>query len=513
MRASSKQRADRPVRVAIIGSGPAAFYAAEALLGQTQCPVAVDMFERLPTPYGLVRAGVAPDHQSIKAVSRRFERTAQRPGYRFFGNVTFGEHLLLSDLAQHYDQVLYGVGSAADRRLDIPGEDLAGCVHSSAFVGWYNGHPAYRDLAPDLSAERVLVVGNGNVAVDVARVLARTADELERTDIADHALERLRGSRVREIILAGRRGPLQGAFTPAELRELGRLEAADPVVSASELELDPVSASALSGASAQARRNLEILQEFSQRGAGGRGRTIRFRFLVSPVALEGNAEGRVEAVRLEHNALVRTDSGRVAARGTGQSERLAVQLVIPAIGYRAVALPGVPFDARQAVIPNREGRVLRAADSGVPLLAEYVVGWARTGPRGLIGSHKAGSEEVARRMIADAEALVGERRALAPPEAIAALLERRGAKPVAFSEWQLLDAEEVARGADRGAPRRKVVEVDQMLEVIEQKKRSDQVPEAIEQKKRSDQVPEAIEQKKRSDQVPEAIEQKKRRDG
>lgn len=458
----------RPLRIAIIGSGPAAFYATEVLLRQKDLPVQVDMFERLPTPFGLVRAGVAPDHQSVKGVSRVFERTASRPGYRFFGNVSFGDQLGLAEIAEHYDQILYAVGSAADRTLGIAGENLRRCVPSTAFVGWYNGHPSFRHLAVDPSVRRVVVVGNGNVAVDVARILARTAAELASTDIADHALAVLERSCVEEIVLVGRRGPVQAAFSPAELRELGRLADADLVVDPNELVLDEHSQRQLCSAEPGVQRNVELLREFAQRGEGTHRRKIRLRFFASPVEIRGDASGAVCGVELEHNRLELAEQGRLVARGTGQRELIEAQMVVPAIGLRAVALPEVPFDEQRAIIPNTGGRVCRPdVDQGKALpLREYVVGWARTGPRGLIGSHKAGSEEVARLMIEDAQRDDAAARELPDAGQIEQLLADRGVSFVDFGQWRQLDAEEVRRGRPRGAPRNKVVDPAEMLSLM-----------------------------------------------
>jgi ferredoxin--NADP+ reductase len=445
------------VRIAIVGSGPAGFYAAEALLKRTDAPVDVDMFDRLPTPYGLVRGGVAPDHQSIKKVARVFAATAARPTFRFLGNVQLGRDLSVEDLRRHYHQILYATGNEADRRLGIPNEGIERCTPASVFVGWYNGHPDYRNARIDLSARRVAVVGNGNVAVDVARILLRTRAELERTDIAAHALDALRESQVREVFLLGRRGPEQAAFTPAELKELGQLEAADPVVDPRELA---------GCAAGEPGGNVEILRSFAARTPRPDARKLHVRFLLSPTEILADAAGGVAGIALERNRLEARPDGTLAARGTGQIERLEVGMVLPAIGYAADRIPGVPFDEKAKIIANEDGRVVDPATRAV-VRNEYVAGWARTGPQGLIGEHKRASAHVVGHMIADGPGL--EARVLPPRQAIDALLWERGVKLVSFDDWKQLDDVEVSRGARRGAPRDKIVDVGAMLEILGQR--------------------------------------------
>jgi ferredoxin/flavodoxin---NADP+ reductase len=444
------------MRVAIIGSGPAGFYAAEALLRRTDARVDVDVFDRLPTPFGLVRGGVAPDHQKIKTVARVFAATAARPTFRFLGNVQLGRDLSVEELRRHYHQIVYATGNEADRRLGIPGEGIERCTPASVFVGWYNGHPDYRRARIDLSVPRVAVVGNGNVAVDVARILLRTRAELERTDIAAHALETLRESRVEEVFLLGRRGPEQAAFTPGELKELGHLEGADPVV-------DPA---ALEGcAPGEPGGNLEILRSYAGRPPHPGRKRLHLRFLVSPTAIHADASGGLAALDLERNRLERRPDGGMVARGTGETERLDVGMVIPAVGYAADPIPGVPHDAKARLIANRDGRVVDPS-TGAVVPGEYVVGWARTGPQGLIGEHKRASAQVVELMVADGAGL--DARPLPPREAIDGLLRERGVKLVTFDDWKQLDEVEVARGARRGAPRDKIVDVSAMLEILGQ---------------------------------------------
>ncbi len=442
------------MRIAIIGSGPAGFYAAEALLRRTDVRVDLDMFDRLPTPYGLVRGGVAPDHPKIKTVTRVFAATAARPTFRFLGNVQLGRDVLVDDLRQHYHQIVYATGNETDRRLGIPGEGILRCTPAAVFVGWYNGHPDYRRAQFDFSVRRVAVVGNGNVALDVARILLRTPAELERTDIAAHALEALRTSQVREVYLLGRRGPSQAAFTPAELKELGAMETADPVVDPTELDVAP---------DHDARENLELLREFSARPLRPDAKRLYVRFCVSPTEILGDIGGRVAGIRLEKNRLETRPDGSVAARGTGVTEVLPVDMVLPAIGFAADRIPGVPYDGKARIIANEDGRVVDPETRRV-VPNEYVVGWARSGPQGLIGEHKRASAHVVEHMIADGAGL--DARPLPPPDAIDRLLRERGVRLGTFHEWKRLDEVEVARGVRRGAPRDKLVEIEAMLALL-----------------------------------------------
>ena len=450
------------MRVAIIGSGPAGFYAAEALLKRTDTVIHVDMFERLPTPYGLVRGGVAPDHQNIKAVTRVFEKTSARPAFRFMGNVCLGRDVTVEELRQHYHQIVYAVGNEADRRLGIPGEGIPRCIPAAVFIGWYNGHPDYRQAKIDLSVSRIAVVGNGNVAIDTARILLRSPAELEKTDIAAHALEALRNSQVREVYILGRRGPEQASFTPPELKELGELEDVDPVVAPDELANCTLSESA---GNSQQEKNLQILRSFAARQPGTKSKKLHLRFLVSPTEVIADSDGKVAGLALEKNRLEIQPNGTVTAHGTGEIEILDVGMVLPAVGFAAEQITGVPYDKEARIIANEDGRVVDATSRAV-IANEYVVGWARTGPRGLIGSHKGASAHVVEHMIADGTEL--EARSLPDPDAIVSLLLERGLQIVSFNDWKQLDDAEVARGAQRGAPRDKIVDVEAMLAVLAQ---------------------------------------------
>ena len=452
--------APRP-RVAIVGAGPAGAFAASSLR-RTAGDVEIDLFERLPTPWGLLRGGVAPDHQDIKRLADTFERQALRRGCRFLGNVEVGVDISHPELMRHYTAVIYATGAQTDRSLGIGGEDLPGSWAATEFVAWYNGHPDHRALRFDLSAQRVVVIGNGNVAADVIRMLTLSPRELERTDIADHALEALRESRVEEVVVLGRRGPAQAAFTSAELRELGHLDGVDIRVRSEELELDPVSRDWLAGAGTfTARTNMELLREFAARPPRADAeRRIALRFLRSPVQIRGN--GRVEAVDIQRNEIVRADDGTLRARAVDEPpETIACGLVLRSVGYRAVPLPDVPFDERAFVLPNERGRVLEP--DGTPLPGVYAVGWIKRGPTGILGTNKRDAEETVTCLAGDLATA-----ALAPPanperEQIDALLAERTPDLVTIEGWRAIDALERERGRDEQRPRVKLASRDELL--------------------------------------------------
>jgi ferredoxin--NADP+ reductase len=468
----------------VVGSGPAGFYAAGHLLADSGGLIEVDMFERLPTPWGLVRSGVAPDHPKIKSVTRVYEKTAAHPRFRFFGNVELGKDVTRAELAEHYHAVVYATGSPTDRPLAIPGEDLPGSLAATDFVGWYNAHPDFGDLPLDLSCERAVVIGNGNVALDVARMLVLSHAELSKTDVADHALEALERSAVREVVVAGRRGPAQAAFTNPELRELADLEGVDIVVDPEELDralavtdptMDPT-----------AERNVKTLREFAERGldrgtpdgadsAGaaqsteglpsarsGR-RRIVLRFLLSPVELRGDEHG-VREVELVHNELRSEESGRLRAVPTDTHEVLHADLVLRAIGYRGAPLDDVPFDDRQCVIPNERGRVIDPKTSS-PRPGEYVVGWIKRGPTGVIGTNKKDAQETVDAILEDlAEGRLPEP-AAADAAAVEATLRARVAELVTYAGWSEIDRHERSRGEPHGRPRSKLTSIEEMLRV------------------------------------------------
>jgi ferredoxin/flavodoxin---NADP+ reductase len=466
---------ESPIRIAVIGSGPAGFYAAGHLLKESGERIEVDMLERLPTPWGLVRSGVAPDHPKIKSVSRIYEKTAAHPRFRYFGNVEFGSHVSREDLLAHYHAIVYATGSPSDRPLDIPGEDLPGSHAATEFVGWYNGHPDHTQLEFDLlAAERAVVIGNGNVALDVARMLVLEPQELAPTDTADHALEVLAESRVNEVLIVGRRGPAQAAFTNPELLELGELAGADVIVDEAELERALAVPDADAEADVTRRRNVEILREYAAREPQGHPKRIVLRFLLSPAAFLPDEHGRLGAVEMIRNELVPGPSGGLRAQATDERETIVAGLAFRAIGYRGIPLPGVPFDERRAVIANDGGRVVDPA-SGEPVPGEYVVGWIKRGPSGVIGTNKKDAQETIDALLADfalssngnGRATPSSARVPAEPEAAAveALLRSRQPELVTYSGWEAIDRHERALGEPAGRPRVKLTRIDELLRV------------------------------------------------
>ncbi|MDQ3085537.1 MAG: FAD-dependent oxidoreductase [Actinomycetota bacterium] len=453
----SERGAALPLRVAVVGSGPAAFYAAGHLLASTDPAVEVDMVERLPTPWGLVRLGVAPDHPNLKTVSRAFERIAERPGFRFFGNVEVGKDVSHAELTELYDAVVYAVGAQTDRRLGIPGEDLPGSWAATELVAWYNGHPDFQELSFDLSGERAVVIGNGNVALDVARMLALTREELAPTDTTDAAIEAIAGSGIREIVVLGRRGPVQAAWTSTELQEMGALAGADVLVDPAELELDPASEAELADSSNIVQRNVEILRGFAGRPANFKPRVVRLRFRVSPVAVLG--EERVEAVEVVKNRLDPDGRGGVRAVATDETETIPCGIVFRSVGYRGVPLPGLPFDEASGTMPNAGGRVLDAA--GVAIPGVYAAGWIKRGPTGVIGTNKKDATETVDHLFEDAHARVLVR---ADGQArIEDLLLNRGVEIVMYPGWDAIDTLERARGEKDGRSRVKLCTWDELL--------------------------------------------------
>jgi ferredoxin--NADP+ reductase len=430
-----------PLRVAVVGSGPAGFYAAGALLG-ADVPTEVDMIERLPTPWGLVRLGVAPDHPKIKSVSRAFERIAAQPGFRFLGNVDVGRDVSHDELLEHYDAVIYAVGAQTDRRLGIPGEDLPGSWAATEFVAWYNGHPDFQELEFDLAVERAVVIGNGNVALDVARMLALTPDELQPTDTTDAAIAAICGCGIREIVIVGRRGPAQASFTTPELHELGDLAGADVIVDAAELEgAEPLDTNA--------QRNLDVLRAFAAREPQGKPKRLVLRFFRSPVRLVGDEH--VEGVELVRNTLDES----LRAVPTDERELLPAGIVFRSVGYRGVELPGVPFDERAGTVPNEGGRV----GPGV-----YVAGWIKRGPSGVIGTNKKDATETVELLLADLRDAPRKARA---PEEIERLLLDRGVRLVMYPGWTAIDERERAAGEKLGRPRVKLLTWDELLAAAE----------------------------------------------
>jgi ferredoxin--NADP+ reductase len=448
----------RPLRVAVVGSGPAGFYTAGQLLADGR-GAEVDMFERLPTPWGLVRLGVAPDHPEIKSVSRVFEKIARGGRFRFFGNVELGRDLTTVELGRFYHAVVFAVGAQTDRRMGIPGEDLPGSWPATAFVAWYNGHPDFQELAFDLSGPRTIVVGNGNVALDVARMLALSRTELERTDTTETAIEAIADSAIREIVVMGRRGPLQAAFTSPELKELGELADATVHVDPADLELDALSRAALEAERSTARRNFELLSGFAAQAPRTASRRLELRFLESPVAILGDE--RVEAIEVARNELVVDEEGELRAVPTGERETIPCGLVLRSVGYRGVPVEGVPFDADRGVIANRGGRVLDP--DGDPLPGLYCAGWIKRGPTGVIGTNKKDAAETVEALLADADAGLLRR----DPGEVTELLEQRGVAVVDYAGWEAIDERERALGAERGRPRLKLCGWQELLDAAE----------------------------------------------
>jgi ferredoxin/flavodoxin---NADP+ reductase len=449
-----------PLRVAVVGSGPAGFYAAGALL-DADVPFEVDMIERLPTPWGLVRLGVAPDHPKLKTVSRAFERIALKPGFRFFGNVEVGRDLTHQALTQLYDAVIYAFGAQSDRRLGIPGEELSGSWSATELVAWYNGHPDFQELEFDLNVERAVVIGNGNVALDVARMLALTPEELAPTDTTDPAIEAMGASTITDIVVVGRRGPAQASWTTQELKELGELAGADVVVDPAELVLDSQSEASLEQ-DTNSKRNMEVLREFAARQPTGKPVTVRLRFLASPVALHGKC--RVESIDLVRNRLEEQD-GRLVAVPTDEHKTLDCGLVFRSVGYRGVGLPELPFEERRGTIRNELGRVVDT--EGRHVAQSYCAGWIKRGPTGIIGTNKKDATETVAQLLEDVEAGRVAHREEVTPDAVEALLAERDIRAVMYPGWTSIDEVERAAGEKLGRPRVKLRTWDELLEAAE----------------------------------------------
>jgi ferredoxin/flavodoxin---NADP+ reductase len=453
---------DRPrPRVAIVGAGPAGAFAAACLL-RARGDADIDLLERLPTPWGLLRGGVAPDHQEIKRLEDTFDGQTLQRGCRFLGNLEVGVDVSHSELMRHYTAVIYATGAQTDKSLGIPGEDLPGSCAATEFVAWYNGHPDYRGLEFDLSAKRAVVIGNGNVAADVTRMLTLSARELERTDVADHALEALRESRIAEVVVLGRRGPAQAAFTSAELRELGHLDGVDTRVEPGDVELDPVSRRWLEDEGTfTARKNVELLREFAAGPARPEARRrIELHFLRSPVEIRGN--GRVEAIDIRRNEIVRADDGSLRPRALDEDvDTIECGLVLRSVGYRAVPLPDVPFDERSFVLPNERGRVL--TPDGEPLPGVYAVGWIKRGPTGILGTNKRDAEETMSCLAEDLEAGALPLPPNPAREQIDALLAKRKPNLVTVEGWRAIDGHELERGRSERRPRVKLASRDELL--------------------------------------------------
>ena len=467
-----------PLRVAIIGSGPSGFYAAGHLQAQADLVTEIDMFDRLPTPYGLVRGGVAPDHQKIKSVTKLYDRIATDANFRFYGHVEFGKDITHADLTNYYHAIIYAVGAQTDRRMDIPGEELLGSHPATEFVAWYNAHPDFANFTFDLTQENVAVIGLGNVSMDVIRILARTPDELTETDIADYALDQLKHSSVKNIYVLGRRGPAQSAFTNPEIKELGELDDASVIVAPNEVILDPVSRQYVdSGEDKVASKNVEILKGFAAQGDSGKPRKIIMRFCVSPVEIIGN--DKVEAIKIVKNELIPNEKGDLKAKATDQFEIIPVGLVFRSVGYKGQALADVPFDDRSGTIPNTLGRVLTAPQTGEQVIGNYAVGWIKRGPSGIIGTNKPDSVETVNSLLEDFHA--GKLLSPATPDRaqLEGLLKERGIQYVSFEDWHFLDTVEQERGEFRSAPRLKFSNVADMLKAIKERKTATATMQAV----------------------------------
>lgn len=454
----------QPLRIAVVGSGPAGFFVVEHLFRREGLDVRVDLFERLAFPYGLVRFGVAPDHLKIKNVVKKWDRLADDDRFRFFGGVEYGRDVTRADLEARYHAIVFATGAQTDRRLGIPGEDLARSHPATEFVAWYNGHPDFRHRTFDLSVERVAVVGIGNVAVDVARILCRTPGELEASDMAPHALEALAESRVREVVMLGRRGAPQAAFTNPEVKELGEMAGADCVVLPDEVAPDPVSLEAAGGEfDRETSRKLDILRGLAEAGPSGKDRRLTVRFRVSPVELKDDGGGGVGGMRIVRNRL-ESAAGRIRAVPTDVFEDLDVGMVFRSVGYRGVPLADVPFRDDWGTVPHEAGRVLDAPGGDV-VPGLYVAGWIKRGPSGVIGTNKPDALETVERLVEDAAA--GRTRAVPGAQAdVADLLTGRGVSPYTFDDWRRMDAHEVARGQETGRPRVKLVTGDDVRGVL-----------------------------------------------
>lgn len=449
---------ERPLRVAIVGSGPSGFYAANALL-TAPIKIKVDMFDRLPVPFGLVRYGVAPDHAKIKNVIKVYEKIALNPAFSFFGNVEVGKDISIEDLKRFYDVILFACGAQTDKKIGIPGEDLPGSHTATEFVAWYNGHPDYVNRPFDLSSEVAVVVGQGNVAMDVSRILCKTVDELKNTDIAQHALAALSKSKIKEVHLIGRRGPAQAAFTPPEIKEFGELVDCDPWVDSQDLVLNEASQKELEDpANNVKRKNYEVMRSFAALPERKKRKKFFIHFLKSPVVLEGN--GRVEKLILEKNIL----SGEVnnqKAKATGMKEELPCGIFFRSVGYKGVAISGVPFDEAKGTFPNNEGRIL---NNGQVALGLYAAGWIKRGPSGVIGTNKPDSEETVKKILED----VPQLNPCSSPhaQALNEFLIKKGVRAITFEDWKKIDTAEMERGKPFGKPREKFVKKEEILAVL-----------------------------------------------
>ena len=445
------------MRVAVVGAGPAGFYAAELLMKE-DVSTQVDLFEALPTPYGLVRYGVAPDHPKMRTVIARFDRTAAEPNFNYFGNIRLGRDIDLATLREYYDAVIITTGAQEPKPLGIPGEDLPGCYTARPFIRWYNAYPDHSDTEFDLNCEAAVVIGNGNVALDIASVLSQAPDELAKTDMATRAIDQLRRSKVRTVYVIGRRGLVQASFTHPEITELDKIEHCDIALDPSYLQLDAADRAELAfDDNVQQRRFLPNFERFSQ-SAGQAPRRIEFRFLRSPVAIEGN--GRVERIVLRKNILT-GEAGARKAVATDALETIDCGLVFSCVGYRGEALPGIPYDDARGTLPNDQGRVLQG---GKQVPGMYVSGWIKRGPSGVIGTNKVDSKETVESLVTDLATLTPAPRR--DSAALRAALQARGARPIDYQDWQKISKVEAERGGAAGKPLERFTSIAEMLALL-----------------------------------------------
>lgn len=455
---------DNPLRVAIIGSGPAGFYTVSNFLKHKDVSVEMDMYERLPTPFGLVRAGVAPDHQKYKTVTRAYDKSAQSEHFRFYGNVEYSKHFHLDDLKRLYHQVIFTTGAPSDRNLNIAGENLPGSHSATDFVAWYNGHPDYVDYQFDLSQESAAIVGLGNVAIDVARILCKTHEELMQTDMADYAIEALSKSKVKQVYILGRRGPAQAAFSPPEIKEMGELADADVFVEPSETKLDMVSREEMEANNDKnVLKNVAVIESFSQKKTGGKSKHLTIRFLVSPTELIGDDKDRLKAIRIVKNESFKSEDGSVRPRATDQEEEIPVGLVFRSVGYQGKPLPEIPFNESWGTIENDKGRITQ---DGVVLEGLYTAGWIKRGPTGVIGTNKTCAQETVACMVEDLKA----GKYLSPEstdvETARQFVLSKQPDVITYDDWNAIDEAETSKGEASNRPRVKFTNVKDMLAVL-----------------------------------------------
>ncbi|MGH7885969.1 MAG: FAD-dependent oxidoreductase [Thermodesulfobacteriota bacterium] len=451
------------IKVAIIGSGPAGFYTADHLFKKLKSNVQIDMFDRLPTPYGLVRSGVAPDHQKIKSVTRIFDKIASNENFRFFGYVELGKDIIVDELKQYYHQIVFSTGAQTDKKLDIPGENLCGSHPATEFVAWYNGHPDYKDADFDLSCESAAIVGVGNVAIDVARILCLSENELLKTDIADYAMDALLNSNIKQVYLLGRRGPAQAAFTNPEIRELGELEDTSVKVVDQEIELDSTTKDLIEDSyDSSTIKKLELLSNFLKQKDSAKRKNIIFRFLVSPTEITGGKNDKVKSLKIVKNKLILDEKNNIKPIQTDEHETLDVGLVFRSIGYQGVPISDVPFNDRWGVIPNNKGRIHDPVNNQF-INGLYASGWIKRGPTGVIGTNKGDSSETVDCMVED----INNGLTLNPQKNdITNLIINRKPNYFSYEDWHKINNFEISKGESTGRPRVKLYEINKMLELV-----------------------------------------------